>query len=145
MAAPRTKVEISAVYKALKVNGETGTPAKKFLDLIFMIEQLGDKQQIIRARDLSDEHIGMLVENPKIPGVTNILNDIDDNMTVVSRSLAGGYRNRRVEAEIDGFDVDEVNDGLRIPRDQMITVVLDSKLVRLHRNALLILTELRDI
>jgi hypothetical protein len=144
MAAPRTKVEISAVYKALKVNGETGTPAKKFLDLIFMIEQLGDKQQIVRARDLNDEHIGMQVELPESPGVTHILNDIDGDMTIVGRTLAG-YRNRRAEAEIDGFDGDDFNEGVRVPRSQMVTVVLDSKLVRLHRNKLLILTELRDI
>lgn len=150
MAAPRTKVEISAVYKALKVNGETGTPAKQFLDLIFKIEQLGDKQQIVRAGDLTDEHIGMQVETPS--GKTGILSDID--MTTVG--LYGPYRGQEVarRAMINGSedeDFDQVETpsplyGTRnIPQRHLVTIVIDSKLKRIHRNALLILTELRDI
>lgn len=134
MAAPRTKVEISAVYKALKVNGETGTPAKKFLDLIFLIEQLGDKQQVIRARDLSDEHIGMQLEMPTT-GMSGIINDVDTS------SIPSGLARRVVSGHEESVDAVEYT-----PRRPMVvTIVLDSKLKRIHVDHLVVLTELRDI
>lgn len=142
MARTRTNVAIDDVLKALRVNGETGTPAAKFIELVHMVEKLGPKEQIVRARDIRSEHIGLQVTTKS--GRIGFITDVES----VPQSGPGNLRtayHRIHQSDLYESDTSFSDDEPGIAPAQSVMIIIDGKINRLHRNQLLTLTETRDI
>lgn len=147
MGRPQYKVNISDVNKALAINGEPNIAIKKFIELVQIVQDLDDKEVAIRARDLDENHIGMLVVRKD--GVElGLLNDIDNSTR--PRGIRGpitAYSRIHQDEAVVEFDGDEI-EPLPVPVGrfgQSTTLVIGTKIRRMHPNQLLILRETRDV
>ena len=138
-AVPST-INRADLIKALKINGMTTGEAREIATLANEISQLEPKQQLIRARDLDEEHIGMQIDFGEKHGV---LNDVELKRRGVGTLLRGA------QYPVNQFaDEDEQPEHVGLsypPRQAAITVVINSKLTRLPANKLVKLTETRDL
>ncbi len=139
-ARAKTAVEISDVIKALHVNGETGMPATKFIELIHMIEKLNPGEQIVRARDITPEHIGFQVTTRS--GRVGIITDVEarPGAHLVNNNLKTSYHRYQaltVVVDEDEFCEDERGQDFG-PR---VMIIIDGKITRVHHNQLLVLSE----
>ena len=138
-AVPST-INRADLIKALKINGMTTGEAREIATLANEISQLEPKQQLIRARDLDEEHIGMQIDFGEKHGV---LNDVELKRRGVGTLLRGA------QYPVNQFaDEDEQPEHVGLsypPRQAAITVVINSKLTRLPASKLVKLTETRDL
>lgn len=138
MAAPRKNVEINAVKKALDVWGIGGKQAnRKFIELVRVIENLNEGELVMKAGDLTKDFVGATVS---FKGNSFVLNDIDTPPVV---------RYNRFYSEGDETDTEsEASSDYAIQPAATpfgrITLVLDSKLWRLHKNTIVTLSNLPD-
>lgn len=153
MGRPQVKYDISDINKALAINGEPTIAIKKFVELVQIVQDLGDKEVAIRARGLTELHIGMLVLRKD--GVElGFLDDIDEAsrpaQMVRGRNLATAYNRIHQDQMGEDFDDEAI---LPLPGPvgpagrfgPTMTVVINGKIKRMHPNQLLILRETRDL
>lgn len=137
MAAPRTNLKIDAILTALSINGEKGTAAKKFVELVQKVEALDENQYLIRARDLTKEHVGSHIEFGH--QFVGILTDIEIQQRPGIRY--GMTLNLGMEDPVADVEIDEDEEGVRVSARGPVTIVLNGRLLKLHRNALLTVTK----
>ena len=136
MAAPRTKLEIKAVLTALGINGEKALASKKFVELVQKVEALNDNQYLIRARDLTKEHVGSHITFGR--QFEGIMTDIE--MPARPGIRFGMVPDFGIEDPSD-VQVEEDDEGVRVNVRGPVTIVLNGRLLKLHRNALLTVTK----
>ena len=138
MARSSSNVASSDVVKALQIEGYTVKEARKLVALAKKVSDLGPKQTIIKASELTEEHVGMLLKIGS--GETRVINDVDEPRP--QRGMQYGYN--RLATVVDGpeFDGDEVNVIQQSrPNHRAVTVVLESKLAKIPWNTLVVLTD----
>lgn len=133
MSRLSTKVAIDDVIKALHVNGDTGQGPKHFIELVHMIEKLESSEQIVRARDVNAEHIGLRVTTRS--GRTGILTDVEEP------AKYGPAMRTAYHAQFSQNDDETFNDDDTAPMRpaQTVMLIVDGKIVRVGRNQLLVL------
>lgn len=137
MAAPRKNVEINAVKKALDVWGIGGKQASsKFIELVRVIENLNEGELVMKAGDLTKDFVGATVS---FKGNTFVLNDIDTPPVRYNRFYSDG-----IESDTENDPSSEYALTPTGTSFGKITLVLDSKLWRLHKNTIVTLSNLPD-
>jgi hypothetical protein len=140
MARPATNIAMVNVIQALRIEGYDLAEARKLVELAKAVSELEPKQQLIRARDLDANHVGMLIE---YPGRSGFLNDIE------ATSRTGSVRDLKTAYHAQNLSVDYEDDGTGIlhprARGPYITTVIDSKIVRIPFGMMVKLTETRDL
>lgn len=136
MARPRTNLDLSAVRAALKINGEQPEAVNKFIELVHMVEKLAPKEQILRAKNLTVEHIGLRLTHPS--GREGFITDVE-----APKQFRGVTFAQPITFDGDSqYDMEVTS----MPStSDAITVILDGKIVRLRKNVLVVLRETRDV
>jgi hypothetical protein len=135
MAAARTNLKIADVLTALSINGEPGIAAKKFVELVQKVEALDSNQFLIRARDLTKEHVGLQIAFGR--HYTGTLTDVEEQQKRRGMTFGGAYG---LSVDLD-TEVSEDEDGIQVTARGPVLIVLDGKLVRMQRNTLITVTK----
>lgn len=138
MARPATNtINPQAVLQAALIEGSSAVEARTFVDLVKRVQSLGRKEFLLKAANLSEKHIGLMidVEVDEIVAepINGFITDVDECPTRQG-SLMGGPMSLRTS----------YGPGVR-PAVGVRTIVVDGKIRKLWPETLVKLTETRDI
>lgn len=142
MASTENNLNELSVLKALQIEGYSLSEARNIVELSKKVADLEPKQLLLRARDLTENHVGMVIE---FSGQSGVLNDIETPRPGFGVSnLKTAYHSQANTFEV-GYEDDGTGVMSPVSRTPRITAVIGTKLVRIPSGMMVKLTETRDL